>query len=120
MRRQLSAAFFAAAVLLIGGGILTSADAPAARRAHVFVSGLVQGVGFRAFVKANADELKLTGWVKNLADGRVEAVIEGPAGNVAALIEKLKRGPAAAKVDKVDVADEKPTGEFKTFDVRTD
>jgi acylphosphatase len=56
--------------------------------------------------------------VKNLADGRVEAVVEGPADDVARLIELLKRGPDAAKVDKVDVTDEKPTGEFKDFEVR--
>ncbi len=95
-----------------------AADAPAVRRAHVFVSGHVQGVGFRAFVKAEADARKLTGWVMNLADGRVKAVVEGPADKVAELIEKMNAGPRGAKVDKVELADEKPTGEFKGFDVR--
>ena len=90
----------------------------ATRRVHVFVSGLVQGVGFRAFTAEHAEKRALTGWVKNLDDGRVEAVVEGPTDKVAQLLELLKRGPAAGHVDKLDVADEKPTGEFKSFDVR--
>ena len=89
-----------------------------ARRVHVFVSGRVQGVGFRAFTAEEATKRGLTGWVKNLADGRVEAVVEGPANKVAELLELLKRGPPAAQVGKLDVTDEKPTGEFKSFDVR--
>ena len=100
--------------------ILAAAPAATVRRVHVFVSGLVQGVGFRAFTAEHAQKRGLTGWVKNLDDGRVEAVVEGPTAKVAEFLELLKRGPAAAKVDKVEVADEKPTGEFKTFDVRTE
>jgi acylphosphatase len=78
----------------------------------------VQGVGFRAFTHQQATLSGLTGFVRNLADGRVEAVIEGPAGKVAELLEKLKRGPETARVDGLQVADEPPKGEFKGFDIR--
>jgi acylphosphatase len=89
-----------------------------ARRAHVFITGQVQGVGFRDFTQHEATKRGLAGWVKNLEDGRVEAVIEGPADKVAELLELVKRGPPNARVDKVETADETPTGEFKVFSVR--
>jgi len=96
----------------------TSASAPAVRAVHAFVSGRVQGVGFRDWTVGEAKGLKLTGWVRNLPDGRVEAVIEGPAEAVAAMLERLKKGPSTAKVDKVEATDGKPTGEFKDFQRR--
>jgi len=89
-----------------------------AKRVHVFVSGRVQGVGFRAWTEREARMLKLTGWVKNLADDRVEAIIEGPPDKVAALLEKLKTGPRAAKVEKLDVKDEAAEGGFEGFGTR--
>jgi len=85
------------------------------RRVHVFISGRVQGVGFRAFTQSNARRLKLTGWVKNLTDGRVESVIEGPADKVVELLDLLKRGPRWAKVDTLEMKDETPKGDFKQF-----
>lgn len=88
------------------------------RRVHVFVSGRVQGVGFRDFTQGEARKRGLTGWVRNLEDGRVEAVIEGPADKVAELLEEVKHGPPRARVDKVETTDETPTGEFKVFEVR--
>jgi acylphosphatase len=88
------------------------------RRVHLFISGQVQGVGFREFTQREARQLGLTGFVKNLPDGRVEAVIEGPADKLVALLEKLKRGPRAARVDKLDQKDEPAEGEFETFEVR--
>ena len=75
----------------------------------------VQGVGFRNFTQTNAQELKLSGWVKNLPDGRVEAIIEGPQDAVATLLKLLEHGPERAKVDKLEKSDEPPTGEFKNF-----
>ena len=87
------------------------------RRARVFVSGRVQGVGFRDFTENQARRLKVAGFVKNLPDGRVEAVIEGPAAAVAALVDEMRRGPRAAKVEAIDVKDETPEGEFEAFDV---
>ena len=91
---------------------------PGTRRVHLFVSGRVQGVGFRAFTQREARRLKLTGFVRNLADGRVEAVVEGPQKSVAALLAKLQRGPRAARVEKLDATDEPPAGDFESFEVR--
>jgi acylphosphatase len=84
-------------------------------RAHVWISGRVQGVFFRAHTKELADELGLTGWVRNLPDGRVEAVFEGEEEAVKRAIEWCKRGPPLASVEKVEVRYEQPTGEFKDF-----
>jgi acylphosphatase len=95
-----------------------TASAPSARAVHVFVSGKVQGVGFRDWTVKEARGLKLTGWVRNLTDGRVEAVIEGPSPSVATLLEKLKTGPATAQVTDVKPTDQAPTGEFKDFQQR--
>lgn len=89
-----------------------------AKRAHVFVSGRVQGVGYRAWTEREARILGLKGWVKNLPDGRVEAVVEGPPEKVAALLEKLKTGPRSAKVENLEVKDEAATGEFDDFGIR--
>ncbi len=87
-------------------------------RVHAWVSGRVQGVGFRNFVKGKADALKLKGWVKNLPDSRVELVAEGPAVDVRKLMEAVGKGPDAARVDKVEQKEEPYTGEFKTFAVQ--
>ncbi|WP_328774473.1 acylphosphatase [Elioraea tepida] len=72
----------------------------AARR--FVVSGRVQGVGFRAFVVREACALGLAGWVRNLADGRVEALAEGDPAALAKLAEALGRGPLLARVDRVE------------------
>lgn len=88
-------------------------DAP--RRVHVFVSGTVTGVGYRNFVKKEADSLGITGWVRNTPDGRVEMVAEGPRGLVDALLAQMSTGPKGGKVTDVQVQDEKYVGEFKTF-----
>jgi len=89
-----------------------------AKRVHVFVTGRVQGVGYRAWTEREARVLGLKGWVKNLPDGRVEAVIEGPPDKVGTLVEKLKAGPRAAKVDNVEAKDEPAEGGFEGFDIR--
>lgn len=89
-----------------------------AKRTHVFIRGQVQGVGFRAYTEREARVLGLKGWVKNLEDGRVEAVIEGPPDKVAALLEKLKTGPRSAKVEKLDAKDEPAEGGFDGFETR--
>ncbi len=88
---------------------------PAVRRVHVFLSGRVQGVGFRDFTRGWAGKLKVNGWVRNLRDGRVEAVFEGPTERVAELIEKVKRGPGMARVTGIEIKDEPYQGEFKSF-----
>jgi acylphosphatase len=93
------------------------AEAAKLRRVRALVSGQVQGVGFRAFTKSQADVLGVTGWVKNLKDGRVEAVIEGPADKVEALLKAIRTGPRGSRVDGVEVEEQAHTGEFKEFRV---
>jgi acylphosphatase len=86
-------------------------------RAHVFVSGTVQGVYFRQNTKDVATRHNVTGWVRNLQDGRVEAVFEGGDMDVNEVIEWCHVGPPKAKVDDVNVKFEKYTGEFADFAV---
>ncbi len=75
---------------------------------HVVVTGRVQGVSFRAWTREQAEHLGVSGWVRNCADGSVEAVLAGPCEAVDALIAKLHGGPAAARVETVRVADTEP------------
>ena len=89
-----------------------------AERAHLFVSGRVQGVGYRASTHWAARRIGgLTGWVRNLDDGRVEAVVEGPREKIDDLIEWCRQGPPAARVSDVAVTWEPATGEFAAFEV---
>jgi acylphosphatase len=87
----------------------------AAQRAHVFISGRVQGVSFRWYTQHMAQRLGLTGWVRNMWDGRVEAVFEGPAQAVQKAIDWAHHGEPPARVERVDVTYETATGEFKDF-----
>jgi len=87
-------------------------------RAHVYVSGRVQGVFFRSETRDEALRRNVTGWVRNLPDGRVEAVFEGEKEAVEKLIEFCKRGPPGARVTKVEVAWQPYRGEFKDFKIR--
>jgi len=84
----------------------------------VVVSGRVQGVFFRSETQDEALRHGLTGWVRNLPDGRVEAVFEGEKDMVDRLIEFCRRGPPGGRVTRVEVAWEKYTGEFKSFSIR--
>lgn len=88
------------------------------RRAHAYVTGLVQGVWYRVSTQEKASELELHGWVRNLSDGRVEFVAEGPADDVAALLAWARRGPRDARVDDLAVTDETVTGTEPRFEVR--
>jgi acylphosphatase len=87
-------------------------------RAHVWISGRVQGIFFRAHTKEKALALGLKGWVRNLPDGRVEAVFEGKKEKVEEILEFCRKGPPAASVTGVEVEREEPAGEFEGFDVR--
>jgi acylphosphatase len=87
-------------------------------RAHIFVKGKVQGVFFRTETRGEALRHSITGWVRNLSDGRVEAVFEGEKEGVSSLIEFCRRGPSGARVTRVVVIWEDYTGEFKTFSIR--
>jgi acylphosphatase len=88
-------------------------------RAHIWVKGRVQGVGFRAHVEYRARQIGgLTGWVRNVGYDMVEAIGEGQRANVERLIEVMKEGPSAARVDELKVEWEEPTREFDRFGVR--
>ena len=87
-------------------------------RARVLVRGRVQGVGFRESTRRCAEELGLTGWVRNLRDGRVEALLEGERGAVDRGLDFVRQGPRFAEVERVEIADyqeEPPT--TKRFEV---
>ncbi len=86
-------------------------------RAHLYIRGQVQNVGFRSSTRRKALQLGLRGWVRNLYDGRVEVVAEGQEEKVDELIEWCRRGPLTAHVSGVEVIREEPTGEFGTFGV---
>ncbi|MCA9827889.1 MAG: acylphosphatase [Nitrosopumilus sp.] len=86
-------------------------------RIRLFVTGKVQGVFFRQTLKVMAKKNDVFGWVKNLEDGRVEAVLEGDEDNVSRLVEWAHGGPANARVEDVNIHNEKFTGEFSSFDV---
>jgi acylphosphatase len=89
-------------------------------RAHILVSGKVQGVFFRENTRKQAEKLGVSGWVKNLQDGRVEAVFEGNKDNVEKLVKWAKKGPIWANVKDLDVDWENYKGEFNTFEIRYD
>ena len=86
------------------------------KRARVVVHGLVQGVNFRWYTTEQARRHELGGWVRNTADGTVEAVFEGAEDAIQRLIEWCKVGPRSARVEWVDVTWEEPEGLF-SFDV---
>ncbi|AAU93141.1 MULTISPECIES: acylphosphatase [Methylococcus] len=90
------------------------------KRVHVLVAGRVQGVWYRASAARKASELGLTGWVRNLPDGRVELVAEGDAESVDALLAWCRRGPPLARVTGLDVREMAVTGEFTEFAVLRD
>jgi acylphosphatase len=86
-------------------------------RAHVFISGRVQGVFFRAETSRLAKSKGVAGWVRNVPDGRVEAVFEGPRWLVEAMVDWARTGPRGAAVSSVEVSWEDPDGE-RGFRVR--
>jgi acylphosphatase len=90
----------------------------AVKRAHLWIEGRVQGVFYRAFTRDLAVKLGLKGWVKNLPDGRVEAVFEGPEEKIQEAIKYCWQGPPAARVTDIDIKWEEPKGEFDGFDIR--
>ncbi|MFC5136316.1 MULTISPECIES: acylphosphatase [Haloferacaceae] len=90
---------------------------PSRTRAHVYVSGRVQGVFYRATTRDAARERGVDGWVRNLDDGRVEAVFEGPESAVEGMVEWCHAGSPAAEVDDVDATYEDSEG-LDGFEVR--
>lgn len=88
------------------------------QRATVRIVGKVQGVWYRASAEKEARALGLSGWVRNTADGAVEAVAEGPRSALEAFLAWCRQGPPAARVDEVEVGWAPATGEFTSFSVR--
>lgn len=86
--------------------------------AHVYVSGRVQGVFYRANTQQKARSLGLTGWVRNLPDGRVEAVFEGDEGKIKAMISWCRGGPTGARVDDLKVEYNSDLRGFDSFEIR--
>ena len=86
-------------------------------RAHIYVTGKVQGVFFRQNTKRQAQSRSVTGWVCNLSDGRVEAVFEGEEVAVKEIVEYCRHGPSFAKVENLEVATEAFKGEFSDFKI---
>ncbi|NMD04324.1 MAG: acylphosphatase [Deltaproteobacteria bacterium] len=87
------------------------------KRIHVLISGKVQGVFFRAEIQRAAMDLNLTGWVRNLPDGRVETVFEGEDTNVDKMLAWCHHGPPAARVQEVIIDVHTYTGEFRNFNI---
>ena len=87
-------------------------------RQRLLISGRVQGVGYRANAASRGRELGLRGWVRNLRDGRVEALVDGPDADVDAFVAWCRRGPALARVDEVEVSLATGDEPLPPFDVR--
>jgi acylphosphatase len=87
-------------------------------RAHILISGRVQGVFFRMEIRDEASKRNVSGWVRNISGRRVEAIFEGKKENVENLIKFCNIGPPRAKVTKVNVQWEEYKGEFKDFKIR--
>jgi acylphosphatase len=86
-------------------------------RRRVLISGIVQGVFFRASTRDAAQRVGVHGWVRNLPDGRVEAVFQGSPNKVAAAIEWCRRGPPGSRVERIEILEEEPSGQLIGFDV---
>lgn len=87
-------------------------------RIHAFLSGRVQGVGFRNFTQRAANQIGIGGWVMNLADGRVEIVAEGDKDKMAQFEKQFRRGPRPARVENVELKQETATNMFKNFSIK--
>ena len=87
------------------------------KRVHIFVKGKVQGVNFRQGMKDIAEKKNVTGWVRNLQDKRVEAVLEGKDADVNSVIEWSHMGPPNAIVDDVEIINEDYIDEFSKFEI---
>ena len=87
------------------------------QRVHIFISGKVQGVFFRQALKVIAKKNNVVGWVRNLPDKRVEAILEGDSKSVNSVIKWTRVGPANSRVEDIQVSNEEFRNEFSTFEV---
>jgi acylphosphatase len=88
-------------------------------RVHIWVTGRVQGVGFRAFVATSAGFIGVTGWVRNTGYETVEAVAEGTQLQIEQFTRMIKTGPSVSRVEASRLEEETPTGEFADFEIRS-
>jgi len=88
------------------------------KRFHLIISGRVQGVSYRMSAWEKARQLGLSGWVRNLNDGRVEMIIEGDASLLEQMTDWAGQGPRFASVTNVDVSEEKVSGDLEDFEIR--
>lgn len=86
-------------------------------RAHMYINGRVQGVGFRSYAAKHARQLNLTGFVRNLSNGQVESIVEGTKENIEKYHDYITQGPMFANVTNVNVNWENASGEFPDFRV---
>jgi acylphosphatase len=98
-----------------GSGVLAEDMGTGLVRVRVLAGGRVQGVAYRFYAEKYAARLNITGWVRNLEDGRVEVLAEGTSANIETFLERLEVGPSLAHVDTFDVRHEPSTGEFRDF-----
>ena len=96
----------------------TSTPGNSTCRARVVVSGIVQGVCYRDFTRRRAFDLGLTGWVRNLPDGRVEAIAKGGRTQLLQLIDEMRAGPPGSRVESIEVSWSVPGAEFRGFEIR--
>lgn len=85
---------------------------------HVYIKGRVQGVFFRAETQRVAQDFNITGWVRNMADGRVEAVFEGDDADIDKMLAWCHQGPPSARVENVTASEEHYTGGFSDFSIK--
>jgi len=87
-------------------------------RAHIIVSGKVQGVGYRNNTFKQAKKIGVNGWIRNLEDGRVEAVFEGEKQEVEKIVNWAKRGPLSTNISDFKIEWQEPKEEFKNFEIK--
>jgi acylphosphatase len=85
---------------------------------HVIIKGRVQGVWFRASTKQKAEQLGITGWVRNTTDGHVEAIFEGEENIVKEMLEWCNHGPPLAEIKEVEVKNQSPSNGFNGFTIK--
>lgn len=89
------------------------------KRLHLTINGRVQGVGFRSFVEDEADQLGLTGWVRNLYSGEVEVIAEGQEKDLSSFFERMKIGPSLCHIIEIKSEWLTATSEFRSFNIRS-
>ena len=87
------------------------------KRVHLIISGRVQGVFYRYSTKQKAEQLGIKGWVRNLSNGNVEALLEGDEKNINEMISWCKKGPEHSDVTNIELISEKPINEFEDFKI---